>query len=96
VASQHIEINAGQSRLSAKVRAAVDNTRRVVDELDRVLDEMNQTSSGGDWAALAASFGWAEGHASNTNAEAVYNLLAGAKGAISDSATVSQFTDRLA
>ena len=41
------------------------------------------------------AFGWAEGQTSSDNAQAVYNLLAGAKAKVNDPA-VQQFTDRLA
>ena len=72
MASQHIEIQATASRLSADVRLAVDTLRDLQSRIIKVTDILNQVAIGGDWPAVAVKLGTSE-----VDAQAAYNLLVG-------------------
>lgn len=70
MASQHIEIPATASRLSASIRAFVDLARSLQEQGVKIKAIADQVSSGGDWAALATKLG-----TNATDAETAYNLI---------------------
>jgi len=69
MASAHIEIRGGDSRLSSSVRSAVDRLRDVQEEFQRAKEIMDQVALGEDWTSLAAKL-----NVSEVDAQAIYNL----------------------
>lgn len=78
MATAHIEITGTASRLSADVRAAVDQLETLQDRFSDIKAIMDQVALGGDWDALATYLG-----VSAADAEAVYNLWGSATTEIS-------------
>lgn len=73
MASAHIEIRGGDSRLSSSVRSAVDRLRDVQEQFQAVTDIMGQVALGGDYAALATKL-----NVTAAEAETVYALFGSA------------------
>lgn len=69
MASSHIEVRGGDSRLASSVRSAVDKLRDVQEQFALVKDVMDQVAMDGDWVALGAKL-----NVSAAEAQAVYNL----------------------
>lgn len=69
MASSHIEIRGGDSRLSSSVRSAIDQLRNVQESLQRAKEIMDQVALGEDWTSLAAKL-----NVTTAEAQAVYNL----------------------
>ena len=91
MASQHINISTGNSRLGDQLRALIDSARNLQNNTTTVKDIAEQVASGGDWVALGAQLG-----VSAADAETAYNLLVGFSGAVSDAMSeYQQFIDKL-
>jgi len=74
MASQHIEITATASRLSADVRRAIDDLESLQDAFANIKAIFDQVTYGGDYASLATKLGVSE-----ADAETIYNIWGSAE-----------------
>lgn len=90
MASAHIEISGGASRINGELRSTINRLQSVVDDVTRLKGIMDQIASDSDWASLASALGVSE-----ANAETVYNLWGSMKSDLDGDTFVVQVLQRL-
>ena len=90
MASQHIEVVATASRLSALVRRTVDAGRGFQEDIVKITDIFEAVAYGGDWESLRVKLGLD----TQAQAETVYNLFVALNAAL-DANVFNHVLDRL-
>ena len=91
MASAHIELTGNETRLAGQFRGFVDRLQALVEDAAKHKSVMDQAAAGADWAGLRAAYGFA----SDTDAEAAYNLLGSVNTTLASDAFIAQLLSRL-
>jgi hypothetical protein len=73
--SNWVGVTGNETRISGKVRAAVDEVRRSRDNLAALKGILDEIAAASDWTSLASALGLEPGAASEAEAQVIYNNI---------------------